>query len=69
MTYGSEAWLLDAEVARALNGVNSQMMSVITGKTPHVETTKDTYTFDLLRWIRAVAWVLGTSYVWDQRGN
>ena len=52
MTYGSEAWLLDAEVATALNGASSQMMSVITSKTPRVEVTKDTCTFDLLRWIR-----------------
>ena len=55
MTYGSEAWQLTAEVTRALNGANSQMLSVITGKTPHVETTKDSCTFDLLRWIRARA--------------
>ena len=53
MTYGSEAWQLTAEVDRALNGANSQMLSDITDKTPHVEVTKDSYTFDLLRWIRA----------------
>ena len=53
MTYGSEAWQLTAEVARALNGANSQMLSVITGKTPHAEATNDSCTFDLLRWIRA----------------
>ena len=53
MTYGSEAWQLDDEVARALNGANSQMVSTITGKSPHEEASKDTRTFDLLRWIRA----------------
>ena len=29
------------------------MLSVISGKTPHEEASKDTRTFDLLRWIRA----------------
>ena len=53
MTYGSEAWQLNEEVARALNGANSQMLSIITGKTPHAEASEDTRTFDLLRWIRA----------------
>ena len=53
MTYGSEAWQLNDEVSRALNGANSQMVSIITGKTPHAEASKDTRTFDLLRWIRA----------------
>ena len=40
-------------MTRALNGANSQMVSIITGKSPHVEASKDTRTFDLLRWIRA----------------
>ena len=40
-------------MARALNGANSQMVSIITGKSPHEEASKDTRTFDLLRWIRA----------------
>ena len=53
MTYGSEAWQLNDEVSKALNGANSQMLSVITSKTPHEEASKDTRTFDLLRWIRA----------------
>ena len=53
MTYGSEAWLLSDEVSKALNGANSQMLSVISGKTAHEEASKDTRTFDLLRWIRA----------------
>ena len=52
LTYGSEAWHLTAEVQRALNGANSQMMSVITGRTPHQEASVDK-TFDLVRWIRA----------------
>ena len=53
LTYGSEAWYLDADVRRALNGANSQMMSVITGKTPHQEASAKWRTFDLVMWIRA----------------
>ena len=53
LTYGSEAWHLTAEVRRALNGANSQMVSVLTGKTPHQEASEDDRTFDLVRWIRA----------------
>ena len=30
------------------------MLNVISGKTPHEEASKDTRTFDLLRWIRAM---------------
>ena len=53
MTYGSEAWILRDEVKRALNGENSQMLSIITGKSPHAEASSGSRTFDLLRWIRA----------------
>ena len=53
MTYGSEAWRLTAEVWRTLNGANSQMVSIITGKTPHQESSKKWMTFDLVRWVRA----------------
>ena len=45
--------MLSDEVSKALNGANSQMLSVISGKTAHEEASKDTRTFDLLRWIRA----------------
>ena len=48
MTYGSETWRLTAEVQRDLNGANIKMMSVITGKTQHDETSKTTRTFDLV---------------------
>ena len=53
MTYGSETWYLDVEVRRALNGANSQMMSIITGKTAHQEASAKWRTFDLVTWIRA----------------
>ena len=43
---------------RALNGVNSRMVSIITGKTAHEEASPATRTFDLVMWIRArrLAW-------------
>ena len=53
MTYGSEAWRLTTEVRRRLNGANSRMMSIITGRSQHEEASADTKTFDLVRWIRA----------------
>ena len=53
LTYGSEAWTLTKEVRRAINGANSQMVSVITGKTPHQEASGKWRTFDLVMWIRA----------------
>ena len=53
LTYGSEAWYLDAAVCRALNGANSQMMSIITGQTAHQEASAKTRSFDLVMWIRA----------------
>ena len=39
LTYGSEAWHINAEASRAINGANSKMMSTITGKTPHQEAS------------------------------
>ena len=53
LTYGSEAWYLTSSVTRALNGANSQMMAIITGKTQQQEASKSTQTFDLIKWIRA----------------
>ena len=52
LTYGSEAWFLSREVRRALNGANSQMVSIITGRSAHEEAAEGK-TFDLIRWIRA----------------
>ena len=58
LTYGSEAWRMTAKVSAALNGANSSMVSVITGKTIREEAT-DGKTFDLVAWIRArkLQWV------------
>ena len=53
LTYGSEAWNLTKEVRRKLNGVNSRMVSIITGKTPHEEASDGTRSFDLVRAVRA----------------
>ena len=53
MTYGSEAWYLDDEVWRKINGVNSRMVSVMTGNTQKQESTEETCTFNLVRAIRA----------------
>ena len=53
LTYGSETWNLTNEVRRKLNGVNSRMVSIITGKTPHEEASDGTRSFDLVRAVRA----------------
>ena len=53
MTYGAEAWLLDDEACKALNGANAYMLSHITGNNRHYEASPDTTTFNLLLWIRA----------------
>ena len=53
MTYGSEAWRLTTTVQKHLNGANSKMVSVITGKSPQEEASRDTRTVDLVRCIRA----------------
>ena len=59
MTYGSEAWALNKATIKKLNGANAQMVSIITGKTPHQEASSKWRSFDLVRWIRArrLAWL------------
>ena len=47
LTYGSEAWFLTEQVRKALNGANSRMVAIITGKTPKEEAGKDK-TFDVV---------------------
>ena len=51
LTYGSEVWRLTTEVCVTLNGTNSIMVNVITGRTIRDKTTEDNW-FDLLEWIR-----------------
>ena len=48
-----EAWYMDDEVRRKINGANSRMVSVITGNTQRQEATEATCTFNLVRAIRA----------------
>ena len=47
------------EVRRVINGANSRMVSVITGKSAHDEAKEGTRSFDLVRAIRArrLAWL------------
>ena len=45
LTYGSEAWRITAEVAKALNGANARMVIVITGRTPQQEASAKWRTF------------------------
>ena len=53
MTHGAEAWTLDAETTRALNGANSKMVAAITGRTVHEEAKADGKTYDIVAGIRA----------------
>ena len=53
LTYGSEAWRLDEQTIRMLNGANSKMLHRITGKSIKEEASQATRTFDLVSWIRA----------------
>ena len=53
MLYGAEAWKLDEQTRRRLNGANVAMVTHITGKTRHEEASADTRTFDIVAWVRA----------------
>ena len=53
LKYGSEAWLLTAEVQRAVNGANSKMVAAITGRPIRDEAKKDGKTYDAVAGIRA----------------
>ena len=59
LTYGSEAWRLDARACVMLNGANSRMVSRISNKSVHEEASRRTHTFDVVTWIRArrLQWV------------
>ena len=72
LAYGSEAWLLNADTIRIINGVNSRMLHRITGKTIHEEASSETRTFDIIAWIRArrLQWVGHIIRMKpDERGN
>ena len=53
LAYGSEAWKLNADTIRIINGANSRMLHHITDKTMHEEASRDTRAFDIIVWIRA----------------
>ena len=53
MTYGSEAWLLNEQTCKKLNGTNATMLAYFTGKSIQEEATTETTTLDILSWIRA----------------
>ena len=53
LTWGSETWKLTDKVQKMLNGANSQMLCIITGKTPREEATQNTTSFNLVMWIRS----------------
>ena len=59
LVYGSEAWLLNEEAKRCINGSNTYMLSHIAGKTKREEVTMTTTTFNIIDWIRArrLKWV------------
>ena len=59
LVWGSEAWTLDAEACRCINGANAYMLSHITGKEKKDEATTTTTTFDIIAWIRVrrLRWV------------
>ena len=51
--------MMTEEVRRVINGANSRMVTIITGKSPHEEAKEGTRSFDLVRAIRArrLAWL------------
>ena len=59
LVWGAEAWVLDEEARRCINGANAYMLSNITNKTKREEATESTTTFNILAGIRArrLRWV------------
>ena len=59
LTYGSEAWVLNADARRIINGANASMLAHITGRSRHEEASPTKTTFNLVKWIRArrLKWV------------
>ena len=54
MVCDSEAWKINLEVVKKINGANTQMMSVISDKTTHQEESPKWDSFDIVRWIQYV---------------
>ena len=53
LAYDSEAWSLDDKTCKTINGANSYMLSHITDRSRHEESSSKTTTFNLILWIRA----------------
>ena len=54
MTYGCESWTLTEKVKRRINGVNSQMLSHITGNSVQVEARRATTRHDIIKHIKTI---------------
>ena len=52
LTYGCEAWTLDAKTTALINGANARCLSRFTGKDAHVEASVRTRSFDLVAAIK-----------------
>ena len=52
MTYGNEAWSLNASAMAKINGANARCLSRITGKPAHQEASKRTQSYDIIRDLR-----------------
>ena len=52
MTYGSEAWVLDRNIVKALRGANARMLARIIRREIQEEASASTTTFDVVMWIR-----------------
>ena len=71
LVWGSEAWVLNEDARRCINGANAYMLSHITGKTKREEATAKTTTFNILAWIRArqLRWVGHILRLQDRNGE
>ena len=49
LVYGSEAWFLNDNACKAINGANARMVAHITGKSAREEASPATRTFDIVR--------------------
>ena len=54
MTYGCESWTITDKVQRRLNGVNSRMLSRITGNSVQSEARRVTTSFDIIKHVKTM---------------
>ena len=69
LTYGSEAWVLNKQTCKLINGANARMLAHITGFSQHAEATSATTTINLVKWIRVrrLKWVEHILHMDDDR--